>query len=638
MNTPRHAVPICNTERGSVEAAQYACKNALLHLSALAFFIIALLLGASSAVLAQDGLLGDYYQDPGDGTFFNTLVFSRTDATVNFNFGTGSPGTGVGIDDFSIRWTGQVTAPVTGEYIFTTESDDGARLWVSGQQIVDSFVDQGPTKHSGKIFLIAGGVYDIRMDYYENGGGAVARLFWTRPGQSEEIIPMANLRLTPENIVATPEIAPKDVLFSDSLEVTITSATEGATIRYTTDGTLPTSSSTIYTGPFTISDNTTVSARAFADGMEDSSFQTVVFNKGDVCYPTGFADQTTLVVNGNAQFVGGIARLTEPMNDQEGSLFSVGRVDVTRFVTSFTFQLVPGSATPADGMTFTIQNNTESALGGGGGALGYSGIGNSVAVKFDIFDGGTADPSNSTIGLFTNGTGTAGGVDTLPSGIDLREGHVMRADIVYDGTELTLTLTDTETGESMTQAFTVDIPAVVGADRAYIGFTAATGGLNARQDVHNWIYSEGNAVSGTVTLEDCDNSAGEPITLEFRPTNGDPILTRCGLIGADGSYITAAPPGDYDVWIKAPKWLAETTTADTTGGPVTGVNVTLLGGDANNDNGVDVFDLDVLIQSFDADPSAPNWLNGAADFNCDESVDVFDLDILIRNFDELGAP
>ena len=79
-------------------------------------------------------------------TYFNNADFtgtvvSRIDATVDFNWGTGSPASSIAVDTFSARWTGQVEAPVTGAYTFYTVSDDGVRLWVNGQQVVNNWTD-----------------------------------------------------------------------------------------------------------------------------------------------------------------------------------------------------------------------------------------------------------------------------------------------------------------------------------------------------------------------------------------------------------------------------------------------------------------------------------------------------------------
>lgn len=133
-----------------------------------------------------------------DATYFDNMNFtgpqvSRTDPTVNFNFGNGSPDPGIGSDTFSARWTGQIEAPVSGQYTFTTRSDDGVRLLIEGETVIDNWTDHAPTNDSGTITLEAGKRYDINLDYYENGGGAVIQLYWQPPGQTQTIIPSDNL-------------------------------------------------------------------------------------------------------------------------------------------------------------------------------------------------------------------------------------------------------------------------------------------------------------------------------------------------------------------------------------------------------------------------------------------------------------
>src|SRR2546422_721284 len=76
---------------------------------------------------------------------------------------------------------------------FHTVSDDGVRLWVNGQLIIDNWTDHAPTENSGTIALTAGQRYDIRMDFYENGGGAVAQLYWSSPTITRHIIPQSQL-------------------------------------------------------------------------------------------------------------------------------------------------------------------------------------------------------------------------------------------------------------------------------------------------------------------------------------------------------------------------------------------------------------------------------------------------------------
>jgi hypothetical protein len=138
------------------------------------------------------GLNGEYY----DAMNFTQRKLTRTDATVNFDWGTGSPNAAIGPDTFSVRWTGQVQPQFSQTYTFYARTDDGVRLWVNGALLVDKWIDQGPTEWSGTIALTGGTKYNIQMDYYENGGGAVAQLSWSSPSQTKQIIPQSRLFTT----------------------------------------------------------------------------------------------------------------------------------------------------------------------------------------------------------------------------------------------------------------------------------------------------------------------------------------------------------------------------------------------------------------------------------------------------------
>ena len=135
------------------------------------------------------GLIGTYFTN----TTFAGTPMTRTDATVNFAWGNGSPASSIPVDGFSVRWTGQVQAQFSETYTFTTLSDDGVRLWVNGQQLINNWTDHGPTENSGTITLVAGEKYDLTMEFYENGGGAVATLSWTSPSTAKQIIPTTQL-------------------------------------------------------------------------------------------------------------------------------------------------------------------------------------------------------------------------------------------------------------------------------------------------------------------------------------------------------------------------------------------------------------------------------------------------------------
>jgi surface antigen len=135
------------------------------------------------------GLFATYY----NGINFDTAALTRVDPTVDFDWGTGSPDPTVNADNFSVRWTGLVRAEFTETYTFYTLTDDGVQLWVNGQPLISKWVDQAPTEWSGSIALKAGSRYDIRLEYYEKGGGATAHLFWSSPSTPKQIIPQRQL-------------------------------------------------------------------------------------------------------------------------------------------------------------------------------------------------------------------------------------------------------------------------------------------------------------------------------------------------------------------------------------------------------------------------------------------------------------
>ena len=136
------------------------------------------------------GLIGQYFK----GRDFEGKAALRLDPEINFDWGEGSPNLrGIGADDFCVRWTGQVKTEKSGTYTFITETDDGARLWVNGEKLVDQWVDQAATEHKGEIKLQAGQSYDLVMEYFENTGFANAKLAWSVDGAEKKIIPAAAL-------------------------------------------------------------------------------------------------------------------------------------------------------------------------------------------------------------------------------------------------------------------------------------------------------------------------------------------------------------------------------------------------------------------------------------------------------------
>ncbi len=137
------------------------------------------------------GLLAQYFTHTG-GTIpsnaFQTLVLTRIDENVNFAWGAGSPDPAIPVDNYAARWTGEVTIPVTADWTFYTATDDGQRLWVNGQLLIDDWNNHGTTEVAGTVYLEAG-TYPIEMHYFEGGGGAAAYLRWECEFVPKAIIP-----------------------------------------------------------------------------------------------------------------------------------------------------------------------------------------------------------------------------------------------------------------------------------------------------------------------------------------------------------------------------------------------------------------------------------------------------------------
>lgn len=94
---------------------------------------------------------------------------------------------------FSVRWSGSLVAPATGSYDLIFTADDGVRVWVDGQMVIDAWRHQGATPYTAPLNLTAGKPVPIRIEYYQAGGGAFATLEWRRPDDTREIIPSSAL-------------------------------------------------------------------------------------------------------------------------------------------------------------------------------------------------------------------------------------------------------------------------------------------------------------------------------------------------------------------------------------------------------------------------------------------------------------
>ncbi|MCK5306961.1 MAG: glycoside hydrolase family 3 C-terminal domain-containing protein, partial [Candidatus Omnitrophica bacterium] len=125
------------------------------------------------------GLKGEYFNNL---TLSGEPVLTRIDEKVDFDWGDGSPAPAVNNDNFSVRWTGKIIPDVSGKYELAMLTDDGCRLYLNDKLLIDSWWDHALETHRGTVFLEAGRPYNARIEYYEKGGGATAKLGFVAPG------------------------------------------------------------------------------------------------------------------------------------------------------------------------------------------------------------------------------------------------------------------------------------------------------------------------------------------------------------------------------------------------------------------------------------------------------------------------
>jgi hypothetical protein len=170
------------------------------------------------------GLRGEYFKGKVRGFKKTEPAFSRIDPVVQVDLGTSSADAKkLDADEFSVRWEGSVLAPETGEYEFLIRTEQSGRLWVNDvkQPLIDASVKSGSeTEYRGSIYLLAGRLYPIRLEFFRSTLGVQKKdkakpapvqasfaLEWKRPQRSSELIAERHLFPTssvPVLVVRTP--------------------------------------------------------------------------------------------------------------------------------------------------------------------------------------------------------------------------------------------------------------------------------------------------------------------------------------------------------------------------------------------------------------------------------------------------
>jgi hypothetical protein len=172
------------------------------------------------------GLRGEYYNN---STLDPPIFLTRYDGRIYFSWwGYGSPADGMDHDAFSVRWTGYVEPEFSEEYTFVTYSDDGVRLWIDGDLLIDNWTIHGTTRDEGTIDLEAYEKYPIMLEYFEGGGDSAIDLIWSSPSTGSEYIQTANLTFIDLDN-STIQADPTEILANGVATSTVTIVAEDTT-------------------------------------------------------------------------------------------------------------------------------------------------------------------------------------------------------------------------------------------------------------------------------------------------------------------------------------------------------------------------------------------------------------------------
>src|SRR5690606_23085979 len=117
-------------------------------------------------LLAGQGLFGEYFDSPSE-TQWTSPATRRHDPRIEFEWSSGKMIDGIGTDG-AVQWTGLIAIPTAGNYTFFAETDDGVRLWIDGNLVIDDWTE-GAGERSSSAIALAAGQHTIKMQYFGHG-------------------------------------------------------------------------------------------------------------------------------------------------------------------------------------------------------------------------------------------------------------------------------------------------------------------------------------------------------------------------------------------------------------------------------------------------------------------------------------
>ena len=306
-----------------------------------------------------DGLLGEYF----DNRDFTNSKFTRVDEAINFDWKNGSPDARIAADTFSVRWKGQIQPLYGEEYTFTTTTDDGVRLVINGQTVVNALVDQAARDRTGKITLEAGKKYDIQLDYYENGGLASSKLAWSSNRQGKQIVPKAQLfsnssinSTLPTILLGTPTATVAENAGTATMRIDRTGNLNLiSTIEYTTNNATAIASddytATVGTATFTIGESSKTITIPILNDTTPEGTEVFGFNLGAAGNAVVGAARTAniTILDDDSSSTFELSRDDFPVNEEAGAVtITINRGGSSAGVASVNYSTREGTAIAAD--------------------------------------------------------------------------------------------------------------------------------------------------------------------------------------------------------------------------------------------------------------------------------------------------
>jgi hypothetical protein len=245
----------------------------------------------------------------------------------------------------------------------------------------------------------------------------------------------------------------------------------------------------------------------------------------------------------NPNITDNVLTLTDGENGEACSAFFNTPQSVGAFVASFTYRLGGGSGTPADGMTFCLQNDPagSTTVGGGGGGLGVTTIVPCVAFEFNIYTGDNAGPwvCFGTDGLVPD-TGLTNEFDVTP--VILNSHDPIFVQISYAQGVATWILSDATAQTTFeTNIITGDIPTIVSNTTAYVGFTAGSGALGSVQTVTGFTFQALAGAAAPPALSIARGTAASVVVSWPVAGSSSFVLQQSTLVNGPWSSVTNTP-------------------------------------------------------------------------------------------------